>query len=173
MFPSAPRNTHAKTAKKFLEIIHVYFIATKLCYSLYCWYKHVLASTSTVKMSGVELAVVLLKAIQRVHVWHELKMKYFVLFEERLHITSCKILQAGLKWNYQNSAYSRTWASRHCIQNIVFAKPSSSTMCNYCGKEPGCRKNIREYSEIFLCGALRLAQYYITDIVLQHLWYLR
>jgi len=87
-------------------------------------------------------------------------MKYFVLFGERVKPTSRKILQACLNSPRRNSAYSRTWASLHCIQIIVFANLSSTAMCNYSGKEPGSRQNFRVYSEICFCVAL-----YISHVI--------
>jgi hypothetical protein len=59
------------------------------------------------KFSGVVVAVVLLKALHNVHLWQGLPTKYFVLFGERIKITSCKILQASLKSPCRNSPITR------------------------------------------------------------------
>jgi len=86
----------------------VYFTATKLQNSLCCRYHHVLTSALPVnKLSGVVVVVVLLKALHNAHVWHDLPMKYFVLFRERIKTTSCKILQASLNSPCRNSPIPR------------------------------------------------------------------
>jgi len=108
----------------------------------------------------LHLSRIRVKALHNVHVWHDLPMKYFVLFGERVKPTSRKILQACLNSPCRNSACSRTWASLHCIHIIVFANLSPSTMCSYSGNEPGSRQNFRVYSEICFCVAL-----YISHVI--------